>query len=317
MRVAVLCGGSSYERAVSLRSGAAVEQALRQLGHEPVVLDTGASLSNDLSSGGFDCAVIALHGRGGEDGSVQQILDLLGIPYTGSRPWPCELAYDKVRAKRALVAAGVFTPPFVALSAVAINEFGAGDVLAETVAELGLPVVVKPVHGGSSLGVRIARDEIELPRALVSALSWDTHVIVEQHINGRELSIAVLGTDHPRCLPPVRILPRNADHFDFDSRYSAGQTDLVCPPEDVSETELAEAMRAARAAHDALDLSGWSRVDIILDAEGTPWVLECNTVPGLTETSLVPRAAAAAGMTITDVLQELLEDAQTQSADGS
>ena len=313
MRVAVLCGGSSFERAVSLRSGAAVEHALRALGHEAVLVDTGPGMSGALSSGNFDCAFIALHGTGGEDGSAQQVLELLGIPYTGSRPWPCEIAHDKVRAKRSLMAAGMFTPPFVALSAIAINEFGAGDVLPETIAELGLPVIVKPVHGGSSLGVRIARDAHELPRALVSALSWDTHVIVEQYIRGRELSVAVIGTDDPRCLPPVRILPRHADHFDFDSRYSTGQTDFACPPTDISGDELAEVTRAALAAHEALDLSGWSRVDLILDEHGTPWVLECNTVPGMTETSLVPRAAIAAGMNSADLVAELLADAVQQA----
>lgn len=313
MRIAVLCGGASFERAVSLRSGSAVEHALRDLGHDPVVIDTGPGMSSALGDGQFDCAFIALHGAGGEDGSAQQVLELLGIPYTGSRPWPCEIAHDKVRAKRSMIAGGIFTPPFVALSAVAINEFGAGDVLPETIAELGLPVIVKPVHGGSSLGVRIARDAHELPRALVSALSWDTHVIVEQYISGRELSVVVLGTDEPRCLPPVRILPRHADHFDFDSRYSTGQTDFACPPVDVSDTELADVTHAALAAHEALDLSGWSRVDMILDADGTPWVLECNTVPGMTDTSLVPRAAIAAGLSSKELVAELIDDALEQS----
>jgi D-alanine-D-alanine ligase len=313
MRVAVLCGGGSYERAISLRSGAAVEQAVRQLGHVPVMIDTGAGMSQELSSGNFDCAFIALHGTGGEDGSVQQVLELLSIPYTGSRPWPCEIAHDKVRAKRSLVAAGVATPACVALSAVAINEFGAGDVLPETTAQLGMPVVVKPVHGGSSLGVRMVRDAAELPRALVSALSWDSHVLVERYIAGRELSVAVLGTDQPICLPPVRIAPRAADHFDFDSRYTAGQTDLICPPRDLTEAEVQHVQQAALAAHQALDLSGWSRVDIMLDDAGVPWVLECNTVPGLTPTSLVPCAAAAAGRDVTDIVSELLDDALAQS----
>lgn len=312
MRVAVLCGGSSYERAVSLRSGAAMEHALRELGHDVVMLDTGPDTSAELAAGSFDIAAIALHGVGGEDGSIQSLLELMDIPYTGSRPGPCQLAHDKVRAKRSLVSHGIATPASVSLTSVALSEFGAADALAEAGHQLGFPLVVKPAQGGSSLGVRVARDAGELPRALISALSWDTHVLVERFISGRELSVCMLGTESPRCLPPVRITPRHADHFDFEARSTTGDCTLTSPPTDLDADEIDRACAAALATYEALDLSGWARADMIIDADGAVWMLECNSVPGVTSSSLLPIAAAAAGLSLADVLSELLADALVQ-----
>ncbi|MCW2955829.1 MAG: D-alanine--D-alanine ligase, partial [Thermoleophilia bacterium] len=178
MRVAVLCGGRSHERAVSLRTGARVEQALLALGHEPVMVDTEAGVDEQLRDGNFDVAFIALHGRGEEDGAIQALLDLLQIPYTGSRSVPCTAAYDKARAKRLLVAAGVPTPTFVTLSEGAIEEQGAEGALAEARETIGFPLVVKPARSGSSLGTRFVEDAGALPRALMGAMSYDLHVVV-------------------------------------------------------------------------------------------------------------------------------------------
>lgn len=317
MRVAVLCGGRSYERAVSLRSGAAAEEALRELGHEARLIDTGPDTSRQLAEGGFDCAVVALHGEGGEDGSIQELLEMLHIPYTGSRPGPSRGANDKAHAKRMLIAAEIPTPPFVSLAARALQEFGAADAVGEAVASIGTPLVVKPTSGGSALGIRLVRDPDELPRALVAAMSYDRHVLLERYVEGRELSACVVGTESPRVLPPVRIRPRNAEWYDFESRYTHGQTELVCPADDVSQEELERIERAALAAYRTLDLSGLGRVDIILDDAGVPWVLELNSIPGMTSTSLLPLAAAAAGLTMADILRELLDDALRQAAAGA
>ncbi|MBC7644704.1 MAG: ATP-grasp domain-containing protein, partial [Thermoleophilia bacterium] len=206
MKVAVICGGSSYERVVSLRSGAAVADAARELGHDVVVIDSSPATSDELKRGKFDVAVIALHGKGGEDGHVQGLLELLNIPYTGSRPGPSQCAYEKARAKRMLIAANVPTPDFVSLTATALQEFGAGDALTEASETLGFPVVVKAASGGPAMGVRIVRDEAELPRAIVHAMSYDGHVLVEGAITGRELAVCLLGTSPEtiKVLPPIR-----------------------------------------------------------------------------------------------------------------
>lgn len=309
MKLAVLCGGRSYERAVSLRSGAAVEEALRELGHEPQLIDTGPETSRQLSQGGFDCAFVALHGEGGEDGSVQELLDLLHIPYTGSRAGPSRGAYDKAHAKRVLLASGIPTPRFVSLAARALEEFGAADAVGEAVSDVGTPLVVKPSRGGSALGIRLVQDAADLPRALVAAMSYDRHVVIEQYVQGRELSACIVGTEQPRMLPPVRIRPRHADWYDFESRYTHGQTEFTCPADDVGDDEMQRVEQVALASYEALDLSGFGRVDMILSEDGTPWVLELNSIPGLTDTSLLPLAARTVGLALADIVRELLEDA--------
>ena len=312
MKVAVLCGGRSYEREVSLRSGARVEEALRELGHEVDVIDTDPATSRTLAAGGYDCAFIALHGTGGEDGSIQELLELLGLPYTGSRPGPSQRAYDKARAKRTLIGAGQPTPEFVSLTSTALQEFGAADVLAEVSDTVGYPMVVKPASGGSALGIRFVADSADLPRALIAAMSYDKHVVLERYITGRELSVCIIGTDEPRALPAVGIEPRHAEYYDFESRYTPGETEFTCPASRISEAELARINEVSLASYAALDLSGFGRVDLIIDDEGTPWVLELNSIPGMTATSLLPLACEAAGLALTDVVAGLLEDAFDQ-----
>lgn len=314
MQVAVLCGGRSYERAVSLRSGAAVEEALRELGHTPTVIDTGPDTARQLGAGGFDCAFVALHGEGGEDGTIQDLLDLLHIPYTGARAGPSRGAYDKGHAKRVFLGSGVPTPPFVSLAARALEEFGAADAVGEAITDVGIPLVVKPASGGSALGIRLVQDAAELPRALVAAMSYSSHVLLEQYVTGREVAVCVLGTEQPQVLPAVRIRPRHADWYDFESRYTHGQTEFTCPADDVSDAELAHVCDVALAAYAALDLSGFGRVDMILGDDGTPWVLEVNSIPGLTDTSLFPLAASTGGMSLAAVVESLLRDALDQAA---
>lgn len=310
MKVAVLNGGRSHERAVSLRSGARVEHALRELGHEPDVIDVGRDTSRRLADDGFDVAFVALHGRGGEDGGIQALLELLGVAYTGSRPGPCEAAFDKARAKRLLRAAGVPTADFFTLTQTALEEYGAADALGQAREAIGFPLVVKPVHGGSALGVRFVDDDRELPRALIGAMSYDRHVLVERHVEGRELAVCVHGEgDAATALPAVHIRPRNAGWYDFESRYTAGETEFTCPPDEATGAELAEAERVALAAYRALSVSGFGRVDLILDAAGVPWVLELATVPGMTDTSLFPLACEAGGLPFPELVARLLDDA--------
>lgn len=310
MKVAVLCGGRSHERAVSLRSGERVSETLRELGHEPELVDVGPDTSRRLRDGAFDVAFIAMHGRGGEDGTAQSLLELLGIAYTGTRADACEATYDKTRAKRLFVAHDIATPAFIALSEAALEEFGAADALDEARDAIGYPLVVKPARGGSSLGVRFVEDDVALPRALISAMSYDRHVVVERHITGRELAIAVVQrADGIHALPPVEITPRNADWFDYESRYEHGETEFTCPPVGLDDATLARLEQTALAAWNALDLRGVARVDVMLDADGTPWVLEAALVPGFTDTSLMPLACEAGGISFADLVAELLRDA--------
>lgn len=316
-RVAILCGGRSHERAVSLRTGARVEQALHSMGeHSPVLIDVNEHLPETLRTGRFDVAFIALHGRGGEDDQVQALCELLSLPYTGTRNGPCGAAFHKARAKRLLLAAGVPTPPFITFSEHAIEQFGAGDVREEA-DELGYPLVVKPARGGSSLGTKFVDEASALPRALISAMSYDSQVLVERHVSGRELSVTILGgigdDGDARVLPAVEIVPRHADWFDYESRYSHGETEFTCPPLDMDDEVLARAQEAARAAFEALDISGYGRVDLLVDEAGDPWVLEVAPIPGLTETSLVSVALDAVGIPLEELVTHLLDDAFAQS----
>lgn len=317
MKVAILCGGKSHERAVSLRTGARVEQALQgDAEYEATLVDVDEHLPRVLEEGGFDVAFIALHGRGGEDDQVQALCELEELPYTGTRNGPCGAAFDKARAKRLLVAAGVPTPAFITFSEHAIEQFGAGDVRDEA-EQLGYPLVVKPARGGSSLGTRFVDDGADLPRALIGALSYDSHVLLERHVHGRELAVTILGggdDQEPRVLPAVEIVPRHSDWFDYESRYSHGETEFTCPPQGFDEDALARAQETARAAYEALDIGGYGRVDLIVDEAGTSWVLEVSPVPGLTETSLVSVSLDAVGIPLADLVRALLADALEQGA---
>ncbi len=317
-KVAILCGGRSHERAVSLRSGARVEQALHgDDAFDAVIVDVDESLGETLRDGNFDVAFIALHGRGGEDDTVQTLCEHLGLAYTGTRRGPCGAAFDKARAKRLLLAAGVPTPPFITFSEHAIEQFGAGDVKVEA-AQLGYPLVVKPAQGGSALGTRFVDDEAELPRALIGALNYHPHAVLERHVHGRELSITILaGGDAgaPRVLPAVEIVPRHADWFDYTSRYVHGETEFTCPPQDMDDASLARASDVALRAYEALDISGFGRVDLLVDEAGEAWVLEVSPVPGLTETGTVSVALEAQGIALEDLVRELIADALAQADD--
>lgn len=302
MRVAVLKGGRSLERGVSLRSGARVEDALERLGHEAIPLDVGADLVKRLAAERPDVAFVAMHGQGGEDGTAQELLEILGVPYTGPSVAACARCMDKVLAKHTLRDREVPTPDWFAFSQTAFRELGAADSLDALEERLGFPLVVKPSRGGSALGVRFAGGRDEVPGALVSAFSYDDRVLLERFVDGRELAVSVLGGEP---LPVVEALPADGDRYDFEARYEIGRTIFTCPAElDAGAAE--EVTAAALGAYDALGCSGFSRVDLILGENG-PQVLEVNAIPGLTDTSLLPQSAEAAGLSFEQLVARIMD----------
>ncbi|HYJ22001.1 MAG TPA: D-alanine--D-alanine ligase [Solirubrobacterales bacterium] len=302
MKVAVLKGGRSLERGVSLRSGARVEDALERLGHEVVGLDVGGDLVRRLSADRPDVAFVAMHGVGGEDGTAQELLEILGIPFTGPGAAACARCMDKSQAKHAIHEAGLPTPDWFAFSQTAFRELGAADALSRLEESLGFPLVVKPSRGGSSLGVKFAAGAAEVPQALVSAFSYDDRVLLERFVSGRELAVSVLGGE---ALPIVEAIPAQGDAYDFEARYEIGRTRFVCPAE-LDASQQAAVTETALATYRALGCSGFARVDLILGADG-PQVLEANAIPGLTDTSLLPQAAEAAGMSFEQLVEKIVD----------
>jgi D-alanine-D-alanine ligase len=273
---------------VSLRSGARVEDALASLGHEVLAIDVGAELVATLKAERPEVAFVTLHGRGGEDGTVQELLEILRIPYTGPGVPACVRSIDKVAAKHALRAADIPTPDWAAFNAVAFRELGAADALEEIEANLGFPLVVKPAAGGSSLGVRFAATADEVPAALLAAFSYDDRVLLERHHQGRELAISMI---NGIALPAVEVVPREQDRFNYE----------------------APVLDAVLRTWDVLGFDGFCRVDLIL-AEDGPQVLEANAIPGLTDTSLLPMAGEAAGFGFERLCERLLELALEREA---
>jgi D-alanine-D-alanine ligase len=303
-RVAVLKGGGSLERQVSLRSGAQVEDALARLGHDVVAIDVSHDLVARLREAAVDVAFVAMHGRDGEDGTVQELLEILGIPYTASGVSACMRCADKVLTKHAMCDAGLPTPDFYSFTETAFKELGAADALGAIEGRLEFPIVVKPADQGSALGVRFARSAVDVPPALVAAFSYSHKVLLERHVHGRELAVSVLGDE---ALPVVEAVPREEDFYDFSARYTIGRTAFVCPAElDEALTERAQGL--ALEVFRLLGCRGFARVDLMLEqATGELYVLEVNAIPGLTETSLLPQAAEAAGIDFDRLIDRIVE----------
>jgi D-alanine-D-alanine ligase len=312
-KVAVLKGGRSLERNVSLRSGAHAQEALARLGHEVIAIDVDAQLVGRLREAEPDAALIALHGPDGEDGTMQTLLEAVGIPYTGSGPAACMCCTDKVLAKHLMHNAGIPTPSFHSLRESSIKELGAADALPAVEAALGFPLVVKPASQGSALGVKFARNADELPSALVGAFSYDRKVLIERYVKGRDLAVSVLdGPSGPLPLPVVEAVPREEDFYDYESRYEIGMTTFVCPAE-LPDDATARAQELALDVYRLLGCRGVARVDLMLDdASDELWVLETNVIPGMTETSLLPQAADAAGISFDELVARLLDSAFTR-----
>jgi len=299
-RVGVLYGGASAEREVSRMSGAGVHQALRAAGVDAHLFDTGTHSLADLQAAGFDRVFIALHGRGGEDGTLQGALELLGIPYTGSDVMACALAMDKIMTKRIWAHHGLPTPAFF--------ELTRAEQLDQAAAQLGLPLILKPPHEGSTLGVTKVEHAQGLSAAYHTAAGYDAVVLAEAFIEGRELTIAVLGSgDAARALPIIEIIAPGGD-YDYEHKYFSDDTQYICPaPLDAALSASLQAL--ARQAYLAAGCAGWGRVDLMLDADNRPWLLEVNTSPGMTSHSLVPMAAKAEGLSYTDLCLDILAGA--------
>jgi D-alanine-D-alanine ligase len=332
MKVAVLMGGNTSEREISLRTGRGMAQALRHLGHEVLAVDAANGrllpAGDEERAGGAESAIatrepgdgptalasaaairdaevvlIALHGGAGENGTLQALLDLAGKPYTGSGVMASALAMNKAMSKRVFVQAGVPTPPWLLVEAEGPmgRALLAGEV-PPAVTGLGLPLVVKPNEEGSTVGLTILEDGAGLAAAFREAARFGHEILLEQYIEGRELTVAVIGDS---ALPIVEIRPKSG-FYDYESKYTAGRSEYFCPAD--LPGALAERVRALGvAASRALDCRGVSRVDFRLDAADVPWCLEVNTIPGMTPTSLVPMAAKAAGMSYEQVVQRMLD----------
>jgi D-alanine-D-alanine ligase len=310
-RVAVLKGGRSLERQVSLKSGARVEDALERLGHQPVPIDVGTDLVARLRAAEPDVAFVALHGRDGEDGTVQELLEIVGIQYTGSGVSSCIRCADKVLAKHMMRDAGIPTPDFYAFNQTAFEELGAGQALPEIEDRLQFPIVVKPASQGSALGIKFARAPDDVPAALVAAFSYDRKVLLERHVPGRDLAVSVLDDPdgEPVALPVVEAMPRDEDFYDFEARYEIGRTTFVCPAE-LGDEEADRVQGLALDVYRQFGCYGFARIDLMLGDDGGLFVLEINPIPGLTETSLMPQAAEAAGIGFDEVVARLLLRAQ-------
>ena len=315
-RVAVLKGGWALERTVSLRSGERVQKTLRSLGHEVIAIDVGPEMLAQVIAAKPDAAFIALHGGDGEDGTVQGLLETIGIPYTGSGPAACMRCTDKALAKYLMREAGIPTPDWSAFKESAVKDLGVVAALPFIEQKLGFPIVAKPARQGSALGVKFARSSEELPPAIVGALSYDRKVVLERYVKGRDLAVSVLDAQEagkdPIALPVIEAIPRETEFYDYDSRYEIGMTTFVCPaelPDGVSE----RAQELALATYKLLGCHGVARVDLMLAEDSDePVVLETNVVPGLTETSLLPLAADAAEIWLDLLVERILNSAFTR-----
>lgn len=304
LNIVVLAGGISHERDISLRSGRRVADGLQSLGHQVTICEPDASLLGYVTEHRPDVIWPALHGASGEDGALRALLELTGIPFVGSLTDASRLAWSKPTAKALAARAGVRTPASITLPKETFRELGANSVLATVLAHMSLPLVVKPAKGGSAQGVTIVTEPDELPRAMVDAYTYGEVALVEQKVDGVEVSVTVLDTgDGPEALPPVEIEPVDGP-YTFDARYNAGETRFYVPAR-LDGSVMTAVSEAATTIHTALGLRHLSRIDVIVDASGIPWFLEANVLPGLTETSIVPQAIAASGRDLGDVYAAL------------
>lgn len=304
--VAVLSGGLSHEREVSLRSGRRLAAALRSAGLSASEWDADSSLLPRLREQRPDAVLVALHGGEGENGSVQTVLEMLEIPFVGTDSRSCRRAWDKPIAKSALRSDGHATPEWIVLPHGTFRELGAQSVLDAIVRRLGLPLMLKPAQGGSALGAQVVQNAEELPAAMVGCFAYGETVLVERFISGMEVSVTVVdGEDGPVALPPVEIVPEHGI-YDYTARYTAGLTTFHAPAR-LGVEESAAVANLATAAHQRLELRDVSRTDAIVSADGTVYFLEVNVSPGVTETSLLPMAVEASGRALGDMFASLIE----------
>lgn len=303
-RIGVIAGGTSAEREVSLKSGNAIHKALRGLGYNAIFVDAADNnFCATLKEEGIEIAFLALHGGSGENGAIQGLLEVMGIPYTGSGVLASALAMDKEISKKMFVFHDIPVPPFIP-----VDRKQAGDrkkiniQIVTSIVDFPLPWVVKPVAEGSSIGVNIVKNEDEIEEALKQAFSYGSRIIIEKYIAGREIQIGILGQ---KALGGVEVRP-SAEFYSYEAKYTPGLTQYILPPE-VDDSAYGTLKTIALKAHNALGCRGATRVDLILDKAGNPYVLEVNTIPGMTETSLLPKIARHSGLEFPDLIEEILK----------
>ena len=314
-RIGVLMGGLSAERDISMRSGLAIYQNLQEMGYDAVLIDVGKDIANVIKKEKVRIAFLALHGGIGENGSIQGLLDTVGLPYTGSGVLASALAMDKAASKKIFTYHGLPVAPFIVVRKVKGAKKGKVKSAKAEISNIfdypdfptpsfDLPWVVKPVSEGSSIGVTIVKEEAELVPCLEKTFSLDSKVMIEKFIKGKELHIGVIGD---RVLGGVEVRP-SLEFYNYEAKYTSGLTDYIIPPE-VDETVYEKASELALQAHLALGCSGVSRVDFMIDDNNSLYILEVNTLPGMTTTSLIPKIAKAAGMSFKDIIEEIIRHA--------
>jgi D-alanine-D-alanine ligase len=300
-KVAVLMGGQSAERVISLRSGEAVLTALLNQDIDAHKVDVAEDVAEQLTVGKFDRAIIMLHGRGGEDGQIQGVLDSLSIPYTGSGITGAVLSMNKALSKDIWQQAGLPTASFVHVDSETDPE--------SVIDQLGLPLFVKPVNEGSSIGMTKVTQSLALPKAIQDALVYDQEVIAERWIDGDEYTVAILGE---QALPVIKLKTPN-DFYDFDAKYEAKTTEYICPA-GLNEQDETECQNMSLDAFKALRMQGWGRIDLMRDDDGQFYLLEANSIPGMTDHSLVPMAAKHAGSNFEQLTRDILETSINKEA---
>ena len=296
-KVAVLLGGTSAEREVSLKSGAAVLAGLREAGVDAHPIEPKSYAVTQLKADGYNKVFIALHGRGGEDGTLQGVLEFLNLPYTGSGVMASALTMDKLRTKLLWQGSNLAVSPYIALNCDQLAQFNADDVIQR----LGLPLIVKPSNEGSSVGMSKVNAAEELLPALQEAFKHDTCVLVEKWLSGPEFTVAILGDE---VLPSIRIQPAGV-FYDYQAKYLSDETEYFCPS-GLSDEQEAQIRALALSAYQAVGCQGWGRVDVMMDSDGQFYLLEVNTAPGMTTHSLVPMAARQSGLSFSQLVVKIL-----------
>ncbi len=314
MRVTIIAGGHTPERDVSIRSGRRVMTSLTAIGVEAELIDPAETpLVAALKERPPDLCYLALHGKEGEDGAVQRLLETLDLPYTGTGPFDCQIAFDKVMAKDALHRAGIPTPAWAVVEGRALRDLGAGAALDEVLDRVGTPCVVKPSRSGSALGVGFVDRRSDVAPVVMAALAFSEAAIVETRVQGTEVAAGLIGSPL-EPLPLVEIVPKEGV-YDYAARYTAGATDYFAPAR-VADGVASSAVAIAQEAAATLGLRDVTRVDMMIDHQDRPWVLEVNVCPGLTETSLLPMGAQAAGLSLEQVCDRIIQSARMRASEG-
>jgi D-alanine-D-alanine ligase len=307
-KIGVMAGGVSAEREVSLKSGEAVYKALKERGYNVVLIDTAENPHDALVSQSIEIAFIVLHGGHGENGAIQGMLEVMGIPYTGSGVLASAVAMDKETSKKIFLYHGIPVPPFRLAHKEELpadmRSIVPGAEIGGAAIDFEMPWVIKPVAEGSSIGVHIVKSGDELPAAVTDALKYGDKIVIEKYIKGKEIQIGILGN---RALGGVEVRP-SLEFYNYEAKYTPGLTQYILPPE-VSAEEYEKLKATALSAHIALGCSGATRVDLILDSKGDAYMLEVNTIPGMTATSLLPKIAKLAGFEFIDLLEEIIKSA--------